>query len=222
MKYGILFSIIAILLGVLVVNYNGWFLLLIWPAISYAVVATGYLYIGPAIFGKSANGKLSLLNKLVLLPYLLQLWFLWYLLRMVKKEPAYDQITENIFIGRRLLGHELPKEIDHVIDLTCEFSEPDALRSLSYYSFQILDGFVPPSEQIHCWVNNVKNLSGKIYIHCAEGHGRTGLFASLLLTHIGHSKNANEALLFIQSKRPQVRLGEKQLALLLEEQKANR
>ena len=219
MKYGILFTVIAILLGIVAINNSGWFLFLIWPSISYAIVATGYLYFGPAIFGKSTKGKLSLLNKIVLLPYLLQLWFLWYLLRMTKKEPAYDQITENIFIGRRLLGHELPMEIDHVIDLTCEFSEPEPVRSLSYYSFQILDGFVPPSEKLHCWVNQVSSLSGKIYIHCAEGHGRTGLFAALLVTHIGYSKNVEEGLLFIQSKRPQVRLGEKQLALLFEDHK---
>jgi len=134
--------------------------------------------------------------------------------RIVEREPAFNTLTENIFIGRRLLSRELPDDIDHVVDLTCEFNEPKALRSLSYHSLQILDGLVPSSDQLLEWADRISKLSGNIYIHCAEGHGRTGLLAASVLLYLGHSQTPNEALQFIRSKRPLVRLGRRQLAAL--------
>jgi len=220
MKYGILFSIVAILLTFAGIKHGGWYLVCLWPAVSFAIVATGYLYFGPIVYGKSKSGTLSLLNLLVLLPYLLYSCSVWYAARLFKRESAYDQLNDNIYIGRRLMGHELPPNIDHVIDLTCEFTEAKQLRSVDYHSFQILDGFVPPTDHLRRWVAHGATLSGTIYIHCAEGHGRTGLFAAVLLVTLGHFDNVNDALEFIKSKRPLVRLGSRQLATLAATQAA--
>ena len=214
MKYGFLFATIAVLLMTSAISHGGWFYLLSWPALSFGIVALGYLHLGPRVYGKSQRGILSPINVLLLLPYLLYLWFVWYAIRLFKRESSFDQLTENIFIGRRLLSHELPDNIDHVIDLTCEFTEPKSLRSTSYHSFQILDGFVPPPHQLRCWASQAADLSGNIYIHCAEGHGRTGLFAAVLLLQLGHSQSPEAALQFIKSKRPLVRLGSQQTAAL--------
>ncbi|MCB9920538.1 MAG: dual specificity protein phosphatase family protein [Planctomycetaceae bacterium] len=216
MKYGILFATVAVLLVMLPVSQRGWQILLLWPAVSFGIVSLGYLRLGPRVYGKSERGLLSPMTQLVLLPYLLYLWAVWYAVRIVKREPAFNTLTENISIGRRLLSRELPNDIDHVVDLTCEFNEPKALRSLTYHSFQILDGFVPSSGQLHEWSDRISKLSGNIYIHCAEGHGRTGLMAAGVLLHLGHSQTPDEALQFIRSKRPLVRLGQRQLAVLNE------
>ena len=214
MKYGILFSTLAALLAVFAVLNRGWYFLLLWPALSAAIVAGGYFYLGPAVYGKSSRGLLSPINLVLLLPYLLCMWSVWFAARLVKRERAWDQLTENVFIGRRLLSHELPDNIVHVIDLTCEFNEPKALRSLSYHSFQILDGAVTSPGQLRGWAEHVAGLKGDIYIHCAEGHGRTGLFAAVLLLCIGHSQSPEEALQFIKARRPLVRLGQRQMAVL--------
>lgn len=214
MKFGILFSIVAILLTFAGIRHGGWFLAWLWPAVSFAVVASGYFCFGPVVYGKSKNGRISQLCHLVLLPYHLYSWLVWYVIRLCKREPAFDQLNENIFIGRRLMGHELPPSIDHVIDLTCEFTEPKQLRSVDYHSFQILDGFVPPIGQLRSWVAHAATLNGTIYIHCAEGHGRTGLFAAALLDKLGHFNDVDDALDFIKSKRPLVRLGSRQRAVL--------
>jgi protein-tyrosine phosphatase len=112
------------------------------------------------------------------------------------------------------LGREIPLDIDHVIDLTCEFPRPKTLREFSYHSFPILDGFVPSSAELQTWVANAAKLPGTIYIHCAEGHGRTGLFAAALLFELGQCASANDALQFVKSKRPLVRLGKRQQATL--------
>lgn len=216
MKYGILFATVAVLLVMLAVSQRGWHFLWLWPAISFGIVSLGYLHFGPRVYGKSEHGLLSPTAQLLLLPYLLYVWAVWYAVRIVKREPAFNSLTKNIFIGRRLLSRELPDNIDHVVDLTCEFNEPKALRSLSYHSFQILDGFVPSRGQLHEWTDRISKLSGNIFIHCAEGHGRTGLLAACVLLYLGHSQTPNEALQLIRSKRPLVRLGRRQLAVLNE------
>ena len=214
MKYGMLFATVAVLLAASALLHRGWQVLLLWPAVSFGVVALGYLHFGPIVYGKSSRGILSPFSQLILLPYLLYLWSVWYALRLVKREPAFNQLTDSVLIGRRLLSHELPDNINHVIDLTCEFSEPNALRSTSYHLFPILDGFVPSPNQLREWVHEVAALSGNVFIHCAEGHGRTGLFAAALLLATGHSNTPADAIQFIRSKRPMVRLGHRQLAVL--------
>lgn len=214
MKYGILFSIVSMLLIASSVTHGGWYFLCLWPAISFGIVALGYLFVGPRIYGKSDVGILSFSNTILLLPYLLYLWSVWRALRFLKTESAYDQLTESIYIGRRLLACEFPEFIDHVIDLTCEFTEPKPLRNADYHAMQILDGFVPDSRQLKAWLGTAATLDGTIYIHCAGGHGRTGLFAAALLVHLGHSQSVDDALQFVKSKRPLVRLGSRQLETL--------
>lgn len=214
MKYGILFSTVAVLLAMAAFTQGSWFLLLLWPTMSFAIVASGYIRFGPRVYGKSRSGVLSSINTLFLLPFLLNLWAVWYAVRVFRREHAFDQLTEHIYIGRRLMGHEFPKNIDHVIDLTCEFTEPKELRSVNYVSCQILDGFVPSPPQLQSWVADAARLSGNIYIHCAEGHGRTGLFAAALLLQRGDFNTAEDALNYVKSKRPRVRLGKRQLATL--------
>ncbi len=216
MKYGILFITLALLLIVTALLHQGWWLLLCYPAVSFMIVASDYLYFGTAIYGKSSLGVMLILNQILLFPYLVYLWLVWYLLRLVKREPAITQLTENVYIGRRLMANEFPNYINHVIDLTCEFTEPQKMRLASYHSFQILDGFVPTSSQLHDWVESVARLEGNIYIHCAEGHGRTGLFSALLLLHLNQVQTVEQAIDFIQSKRPLVRLGQRQHQLLHE------
>ena len=78
----------------------------------------------------------------------------------------------------------------------------------------MLDAFVPPLESLQQWVARVSTLSGNVYIHCAEGHGRTGLFAAALLLQTGHSQTPADAVQFIQSKRHLVRLGKRQFNVL--------
>ena len=93
MKYGFLFSLVSGLLAAVAFTHGGWYLLALWPSLSFAIVAVGYFRIGPAVYGKSRDGNLAITNQLLLLPYLIYLWSVWYAIRHVKREPAYDQLT---------------------------------------------------------------------------------------------------------------------------------
>ena len=214
MRFGILFSCAATLLLLLAVVHGEWHSLAIWPAGSLAIVSLGYFWIGPQVYGKTKDGRLSSFNTVLLLPYLLYVWCIWHLIRCFKSENAFDQLTDSIIIGRRLLSHELPDGVDHVVDLTCEFPEPAQLVERDYHSLQILDGHIPTAEQLHDWANQISNLSGTIYIHCAEGHGRTGLVAASVLIQTGLVSTPQEAIELLQSKRPLVKLSLPQRAAL--------
>lgn len=209
--YGVLLGIVAILLAIAASVHGSWFLILYWPATSFGIVAAGYLYFGARVFGKLPSGQMAVANRILLLPFLVGTWTVWYLLRVFQRERPYHQITETIIAGRRLFSSELPEGIIHIIDLTCEFSEPVMVRSRSYFSYPILDGLIPKRELMLKWIEQVANLSGKVYIHCAEGHGRTGMFTAILLVKTGRFRTSAEAVSFVQSKRPHVRLSRRQL-----------
>lgn len=214
MKYGILFATAGVLLADAAVTRGGACWILLWPAASCLLVASGYLLFGPRVYGKSPSGLLSPLHQFLLFPFLAYLWSVWSVLRLVKHERPFDQLTDRIFIGRRLLNHEVPKGIDHVVDLTCEFNAPAIVRGKSYFSFQVLDGVATTPERLSEWVRRVAQLPGTVYIHCAEGHGRTGLLAAALLLSTGQAASPEEALQLVKAKRPLVRLGQRQMAAL--------
>jgi len=206
MKYGLLFLTLSILLLIAAISSGGLMWLLLWPALSLAVVASGYLGLGAKVFGKTSAGTIRVINFIVLFPYLITLWTLWHFARLFRRETPYHTLTENIIIGRRLMAHELPDEIEHVVDLTCEFIEPKPMRQLSYVSMPILDGASINPELLRESAEAVSRLSGKVYIHCAEGRGRTGLFAVAVLLALNPEWSVQEALEDALFKRPYLKL----------------
>jgi protein-tyrosine phosphatase len=48
--------------------------------------------------------------------------------------------------------------------------------------------------------------AGPVYVHCAQGHGRSATFAAAWLLAAGSAKDARDAVEKLRSKRPLVRL----------------
>ena len=215
MKYGFYFSILAILLGCVALMWKGLCLLLLWPAASFAVVGLGYLFFGHRVFGKRTDGTLRLGNMLFLAPFLAFLWSVWHLSRLILREDPYNEVNESIIVGRRLLSVELPAGVETVVDLTCEFNEPKALRNVSnYIAAPMLDGTALAAEDLVNLAKRVSKADGAIYIHCAQGHGRTGTFTALLLLLTRRASSVEEALAKLQEARPAVRISSAQRAVL--------
>ncbi len=64
-------------------------------------------------------------------------------------------------------------------------------------------------------LNEIQNYREKnMYIHCAQGHGRTGLFTALLLLERGIVSNVEDALALLQLKRPKLRINKRQMEFL--------
>ena len=187
----------------------GWFLL--WPGGCYCVVGLTYFARAPGVLGKSDSGQISPLHFVALWPYFLFCRTLWAILTTTREEDPYNEIAPGIFMGRRLLGREFPDTFTRVIDLTAEFTEPAVIRmSTEYHSFRILDGSIPSASHLLDFIHSLGELEGTTFIHCAVGHGRSGMFCSVLLLVKQLANDPDEALRMICSKRPGVWLREGQ------------
>ncbi|MCP3140243.1 phosphatase domain-containing protein [Pyxidicoccus xibeiensis] len=217
MKYTWVFTTFAALLGFLATRLGGPWLLLLWPAVSFGLVALAYAGAGPRLFGKQPDGRLRPWALAALLPYLLLTWATWHLARRLSREPTHAQVVPGLFVGRRLLPGELPPGTHTVLDLTSEFPEPEGIRRACHYvSLPILDASTLPVGHVAPVLRELATLPGPLYVHCAQGHGRTGMIAAALLVARGDAKDAADALAHVRRVRPGVRLSPAQWRALEE------
>ena len=215
-KYGLIFAMFGLLWLFAAFYYGGVAWILTWPASNFLVVAAGYLGIGPRVFAKRADGRLSIHALLFLLPFLLYTWSMWHMLRIFSRESSIDQLVDGVWLGRRLLGHELPDSVRRVIDLTAEFVEPPRIRGLpSYLCSPIMDAGVPSWEQLNSIVEWLREeCEGDTLIHCAQGHGRTATIAAAFLIASGQCQGVNDAVSHIKTSRPTANLNATQRSFL--------
>jgi protein-tyrosine phosphatase len=217
MKYGLAFLTLALLLVSSVATNGGIAWLLVYPASRFAVVGVAYLTDRHEFFGKRLDGRLAPLAVLILLPYLVYVWSIWHLVRLLSREPAISRIDDELLIGRRLLNKELPAGVLTVVDLTSEFVESRCLRSVrNYVSFPILDASTRSASEIAELATGVAVLDAPIFIHCAQGHGRTGLIAAAVLLASGKTDSIDQAVSRLEQARPLLKLGRIQRKRLAE------
>lgn len=215
MKYGICFTFLAVALLVKAIQGGVGYIALIYPAVTFAIVAIGYFGVGPRIFGKNLNGKRKWLSILMLLPYMLLTLMTWHLMRLVSRESATDQLSPDFILSRRLLSSEMPKSVKSVVDLTCELSEPrNNWQMERYLCFPILDASSPTPSELKALAIEILELPKPVLIHCAQGHGRTGLVAAAVLIVSGRATNATDAISMVQSARPGIELNRSQRSAL--------
>lgn len=91
-----------------------------------------------------------------------------------------------------------------VIDLTCEFSEPAALRSLPYLHVPTLDLTAPTQAQIAqaiCFASE-HSESTIVYVHCKAGYSRTAVIAAAYLITTFGAASVEEAIDLLRRARP--------------------
>lgn len=215
MKYAIAFGILGIYLLTLGCVLEGAGRLFLWPGFSLTAVAAGYAGLGPAVFGKRANGSLAWWAVLLLLPYFLLTWTVWHVQRLMSREPCCNEIAPGLWIGRRSFAEELPKQVSLIVDVTAEFAEPREVRtSHSYLCLPILDALAPDERELRNLVERITAWQGGVFIHCAVGHGRSALVATAVLMKRGLAANPRQAEELIRKARPSVRLYPAQRRLL--------
>lgn len=216
MKYAIVFSLLATVLVVNACWAEAWWAiaLLVWAGASMGLVAAAYWLNAPGIFGKRPDGRIAWLNRFALLPYGLLAHFVWLLSSKLSKEPAWQRIDERLIVGRRLLNSEVPGDVDAVLDLTCEFQETPRLRQANYTCLPMLDASAIEVVTIADAIEKAAARPGALFVHCAQGHGRTGLIAALILAKRTPGLTPLEALAQLQAIRPGIGLSRQQLAVL--------
>jgi protein-tyrosine phosphatase len=189
--------------------------LLLWPALSFGLVAAAYAGAGPRVFGKRPDGRLAPWAVLLLLPYLALTWSLWHLVRLVSRESCCHEIIPGVWLGRRALGHELPAGIGLIVDLTAEFPRAAAATAgREYVCLPTLDATAPGEAAFRELVQRLNAWPGPVYVHCAIGHGRSATVVAGLLLARGLAADARQAEAAVRKVRPGVRLNRAQRALL--------
>lgn len=183
---------------------------LLWLAIDFLIISGAYCANWHGVFGKRRDGTLPLWSWLLFLPYHALNTLLWTLARLISKEPAFNKVGDQLVVSRRLLGKEFAGPYANYVDLTAEFQEPRAARMLEgYLGVPTLDASAPSFTTLHNAIQSLK--PGLTLVHCAQGHGRTGLFALVVLLAKGKIKSVSEGLALLQSARPAIRLNARQL-----------
>jgi protein-tyrosine phosphatase len=189
--------------------------LLVWSGLSFCAVAAAYAFQKPRVFGKRPEGTLAWGPCLLLLPYLLLTWLIWYCQTRFTREAVCDEIAPGLWLGRRAAASELPPSVTLIVDLTSEFGEPRALRTgRAYLCLPTLDNAAPEQGAFRDAVQKVAAWEGGVYVHCALGHGRSALVAAAVLMARGLADGPEEALLQVKRVRPGVRLDCRQWAFL--------
>ena len=207
MKYGFCFLILFTVLMLTAIRGGIWYFVLVYLAISFAIVGIGYFGVGPRIFGKSAEGKRKWSATFFLLPYLLLTLVTWHLIRMLSRESPVNQLNPNFLLSRRLLASEMPLEVKSVVDLTCELSEPrDIGLTHNYLCYPILDASSLTPQELVTIAKEILNLPKSVLIHCAQGHRRTGLIAAAVLFVSGKARSSKDAISMVRAVRPGIEL----------------
>ncbi|MEW6302651.1 MAG: hypothetical protein AB1705_04220 [Verrucomicrobiota bacterium] len=178
---------------------------LMWLAADFAILSAAYMAGCHRVFGKRPDGTLPFWSWCVFLPFLAYTYFVWLLILNITREPALNEVSDTLIVGRRLRSNEMPTGLTNYVDLTAEFPEPTSIRtSNGYVNFPILDAGVPAPQALHKMVTSLK--PGRTFIHCAQGHGRTGLFALAVLLASRKVSTVEDGLRLLQSARPGIRL----------------
>jgi hypothetical protein len=178
------------LLGIVMIGFGliekGWGLLIAWLGVDFVLLGLAHARRASQLFGKRHDGTLPIWSWCLFLPLHTLNTLLWHSIRLSSSECAQNAVTDRLVVGRRLLAKEVAGSFDNYVDLTAEFAEPDPIgKSPSYVLFPLLDGSAPCPEALHAAVKSLR--PSRTFVHCAQGHGRTGLFALALLIHSGQA-----------------------------------
>lgn len=179
-----------------------------WPAISFLLVSVAYGCGAVEIMGKRENGSRSWGSGALLLPYLVLARIVWELRTRISREAAWDAVDDSLIVSRRLRADELPENVAVLVDLTSEFIDPGAIRSMAgYRCIPILDSNVLSPEKLMAALRSIpRPLAGRVVVHCAYGHGRAVLFAAAWMIFHGLAATPSEAVAMLQARRSGISL----------------
>lgn len=213
MKYAFGFLLLASGCIAVAVQTRGAAWLLLWPALSFLLVAIGYVGGGPRVLGKRATGRIETNRIALLLPFFLFTCGIWHARRLFRYGPACHEILPGVWLGRRPLARDLPAGTSLVVDLTAEFmASRGVITGRTYLCLPMLDGTCGDEALCAIVLDRLATSADTVYIHCAQGYGRSAMFAAALLVRRGAAEDFAAAEQMLRKIRPGVRLNRRQRA----------
>lgn len=215
MQYALAFLTLAIGCAALAFTRGGAWWLALWPAVSFLLVAIGYAGLGPRVLGKRADGRIVPWSLALMGPFLLFTWAVWHASRLASRDACAHEVAPGLWVGRRAFARELPPGTRLVVDLTAEFRGAcPPTNDRAYVCLPTLDGSAPPPRSIKPLLDRIADESrrGPVFIHCAQGRGRSVALAAAVLIARGLAADAAEAEALIAKSRPGIRLNAAQRA----------
>ncbi|MFH2203278.1 MAG: hypothetical protein ABIJ96_09210 [Elusimicrobiota bacterium] len=205
-------------IGALLVYWSldggGWKQLMLWPAANCLAVGSAYFGLAGRVFGKRDDGTMRWWIVVLMLPFLLINWATWHAQIFFSRENVLDEIVPGLFLGRRAYERELPEAVTLIIDMTSEFPRLKYAPRRGYKSLPTLDAFVPEEGAFMELARQAASAEGGVFIHCANGHGRSAALAAAVLLLRGVAKDVAEAESMIVAARPACAWHPAQRALL--------
>ena len=194
-----------------------WRWLLMWPATVYLLITYCYAFdgsMGAQLLRKRAgtDGGLPLPCLLFFLPFLATSWLVWWFRHTCihRAEQPYNEVVPGIFLGRypwpqlqktRCCPGAFPTACGSggasepacgVVDMCCEFPAHGAIVAQSqglYRCLPCLDGDMPADEAAFvAMCQEVAGWDKSVYVHCANGRGRSACVVVMLLVLRGHAE----------------------------------
>lgn len=203
-RVGLYYAAGSLLLIALAFTFRPWTYLLLWPALSLALLTAAYFGLGPGIYRKH-DGRLPLLTWLLLWPVLLGQRLS--LLHYARRCRPWDVLTPHLWIGRKLSTAQardaVARGVTAVLDLAGEFSEAEPFRAIAYHQLPILDLTGPTQAQLDEAVAFIRDQSarGIVYVHCKVGYSRTAAVAGAYLLAGGLASSVAEASAMLRAAR---------------------
>jgi hypothetical protein len=217
MPYAAAFFIFAAAFATEAALHRGWWWLLLYPAVSFAVVGAAYAGAGPRVFGKTPGGRHPLWATILLGPYLLFTHGVWHVDRVLLGRRFCDEVAPGVWVGRRRWrGEDLPAGVTTVVDVTSEFCPPRGGHGegVTYVCLPTLDGSASDDARLRDLVESLATTPGGVFIHCAQGRGRSAAVAAALLIRRGDAAGSDEAQALLRRARPEVRMNARQRAMV--------
>ena len=178
-----------------------------WSGISWIAAGLAYVVGFSSIFGKRSTGNLQALHAILMAPYLVVTWILWFLQTRLSREPVCNEVAPGVWVGARCSPKSLPPNLALVVDMTCEIPEdPAIVRRYPYRCVSTLDTAVPNPTAFREIVELVTVQDGPVYIHCALGHGRSATVAVAVLIARKHAATIDEAIAVVKAVRPGIKV----------------
>ena len=211
MKYSAVFIAAGMVLLVLALITKGLALTLLWPAADLFLLAFAYGRNEPKWLGKRVDGSLDPLRIFVFAPYFFLTWICWNGYVRLVREAWSHEVAPNLWVGRRPSPRHVPVGA-LVVDLTAEFSAHKSLIGQEQLlCLPTLDARSPGSTALRKLARRLVTAPHPLYIHCAQGHGRSATLAAVIMVLRGDVSTIEEAIAEMQRIRPLVHLHSVQL-----------